>query len=194
MSGNPQTYPHVLAWLDYYLGHQRKHLQVLEAGCGGGQYANAVEPHTWIGFDLPDTWYDRVRPPTFYAAADLIPIASETIDLVFSVAAFDYFENPESVIKEFHRVLRPGGLCLIFTYDIATLQQIHKNCLALPQTSSVRGHHVTDEKHLWRMSAAAGFLSIRQQSYMPWKHIKQNVTVVLRPTNHRVFVCSKAVA
>jgi SAM-dependent methyltransferase len=192
VSGKPQVYPHVVTWLAHHLGGGRKRFRVLEAGCGGGQYAAAVAPHEWIGFDLPETWYERLRPPSFYGSAEHIPLRDGTFDLVFSVAAFDYFENPARVLAEFYRVLRPGGRCLIFTYDVATLEQIHKNCLALPQTATVRGHHVTGEEDLRRLAETAGFAFVRRLPYMPWSRIKENAIVALRPTNHRTFLLAKA--
>ncbi len=194
MSGKPETYPHVLAWLAHFARKHRGRLRVLEAGCGGGQYADALPGHEWLGFDLPETWYERLRPPSFFASAERVPIASETVDIVFSVAAFDYFENPQNVLGEFHRVLRPGGQCLIFTYDLATLKQIHQNCLALPETATVRGHHVTDETEMRRLGTIAGFAYLRPLCYMPWKHAIENVTVALRPTNHRTYLLARASA
>ena len=43
---------------------------------------------------------------------------SESLDAVFSVSVIEHTENPEQVIKEIHRVLRPGGM-FVCTFDVS---------------------------------------------------------------------------
>jgi len=53
--------------------------------------------------------------PYILAEAEHLPIPSETFDAVFSVAAFSHFQDTGAVIKEMHRVLRPGGKAVLVT-------------------------------------------------------------------------------
>ena len=43
---------------------------------------------------------------------------SESLDAVFSVSVIEHTENPEQVIKEIHRVLKPGGM-FVCTFDVS---------------------------------------------------------------------------
>lgn len=44
--------------------------------------------------------------------------ASESLDMVFSVSVIEHTRNPQQVVEEIHRVLRPGGL-FVCTFDVS---------------------------------------------------------------------------
>ncbi|MCB1985434.1 MAG: methyltransferase domain-containing protein [Burkholderiales bacterium] len=41
-----------------------------------------------------------------------MPLSSTNYDVVYSIAALEHVVNPTGVIKEIHRLLRPGGLAI----------------------------------------------------------------------------------
>ncbi|HUD13250.1 MAG TPA: class I SAM-dependent methyltransferase [Terracidiphilus sp.] len=59
--------------------------------------------------------------------AEHVPTASESFDLIISLSTFEHFFHPDVVLKEMHRVLRPGGAALVSFQPIWT---------------SARGHHL----------------------------------------------------
>ena len=101
---------------------------LLDAGCGSdfpllSRYASSVA--VAIGLDL---CRPTVRPQAnvypLVGSLDQIPCRSESIDVIMSRSVLEHLENPESVFKELHRVLRPGGK-VIFT----TPNKYYYSCL-----------------------------------------------------------------
>jgi SAM-dependent methyltransferase len=94
-------------------------LQVLDAGCGPGVYAQWLADHgaEVVAFDLsPKMVYfarQRLRGRGRVFRADITRpldmLADETFDLVISALVLDYVRDWGPVFCEFGRVLRPGG-------------------------------------------------------------------------------------
>jgi SAM-dependent methyltransferase len=55
--------------------------------------------------------------------AHRLPFADATFDLVVAMNAFEHYRDPPQVVRQLHRVLRPGGLVLVHT---AFLQPLHE--------------------------------------------------------------------
>ena len=183
------VFPHVAAWLEHYR-QTLKPLRVLEAGCGAGQYAPFFRDTQYVGFDIPETWYQIQNPPMVVASADDLPFVDQAFDLAFCVSAFDYFPNPQAVMNEMARCLRPGGVFLVFTYDRKTLEAIHRNCAALPASRATQGHHVFGRDELMAYGRRAGFDGT-QLPYCPSMSLIQRAKLLLRPTNLRSFAFTR---
>lgn len=185
------VYPHVLEWLNA-LGATNGKRATLEVGAGSGQYAEFFECSKYTSMDVPESWYQSIRRPDVYASADSIPFADETFDVIFNVAAFDYFPNPETCLAEFRRVLAPGGMCLIFNYDLPTLEKIHQNCLDLElKTRASTGHHVFDDNTLKQMAEGAG-LSCEKLKLYPTRRLLRDFKLMLRPSNFCNYLLTKS--
>lgn len=91
---------------------------VVDVGCGPSLYRSAVSGR-YIGVDITDAPYrDRIpRDVDVVAPADAMPLADETVDLLFTLAAFYQMGDSRSVLAEFRRVLRPGGRLLVVDYN-----------------------------------------------------------------------------
>jgi len=104
------------------------HAQVLDAGCGSTapllrKYSDKCDI---IGVDLVRTFPPGVRAIT----ADLrqLPFPDSSFSLVCSQSVFEHLTEPQLVLEEFFRVLRPGGLCIISTpnkYDYTSIIAKH---------------------------------------------------------------------
>lgn len=90
--------------------------KVLDFGCGEGRSLAAL---LTAGYDawgadifIPSGVSQEIRsrmaliPP----ATSLLPFPSDTFDFVFSDQVFEHVEEPEAVLKELTRVLKPGAL------------------------------------------------------------------------------------
>lgn len=80
----------------------------LDLGCGAGEYRVALEKagYRWTGFD-----YAHPRAP-LWADAHALPFADNSFDFIVSLAVLEHIEYPAVMLREIHRVLKPGGIYL----------------------------------------------------------------------------------
>jgi SAM-dependent methyltransferase len=96
---------------------------LLDAGCGAGKYSRmdfAKEIGCRLtGVDSRES-LGRNRQMDFRVRADLnhLPFSNESFDVVNCRLVVEHLEAPEIVLKEFHRVLAPGGRVAIFTPNL----------------------------------------------------------------------------
>ncbi len=112
-AGNPQPYV-----------HPREGETVLDLGCGAGLdlrlYARAVAPSgKAYGLDLSEVMIAKARRnmeeigldgvELLCAPSDAIPLPGASVDLVAANGIFNLSPDKDAVMKEVHRVLKPGG-------------------------------------------------------------------------------------
>lgn len=99
---------------------------LLDAGCGGRKFARLfTRLDRYIGMDRPDT-----RREMTYGASGVdvcgdvyrIPFAADSLDGVFSDSVLEHLEDPQAALREFHRILKPGGRLIL---TVPFLFQIH---------------------------------------------------------------------
>src|SRR6185437_10109888 len=99
---------------------------VLDAGCGAdapltrkfGAHATVIGVDLCLASDLPRSLF------AIHGDLGSLPFPNETFSLIFSRSVFEHITDPEKVLLEFHRVLAPGGICLIQTpsaWDYASI-------------------------------------------------------------------------
>ncbi len=149
----------LLARLDYVkLAPQR----ILDLGCGTGfalpALARRYRAATLLGLDLAPAMTraarERCRPRLPFglgarfsrcrfitADAEALPVASRSIDLVFSNLALQWCD-PQRAFAECRRVLRPGGLLLFASFGPDTLKELRAAWRAVDADTHV--HSFTD--------------------------------------------------
>jgi len=99
---------------------------VLDIGCGGGHLTNplAQEGHKVVGIDLSEpslAWAKKqdVTQSVKYLTADAkkLPMEEGSFDIVCAMDLLEHVDNPEEVIKEASRVLKPGGYFFFHTFN-----------------------------------------------------------------------------
>lgn len=113
---------------------------VLDAGCGPGQASGALQKR-WpkarvLALDLAlpmlrelrqqgGGWNPFARRPA-PVCGDLraLPLADDSVDLVFSNLCVQWIEDLPALFAGLRRVLRPGGLLLLSTFGPDTLQEL----------------------------------------------------------------------
>jgi ubiquinone/menaquinone biosynthesis C-methylase UbiE len=105
---------------------------VVEVGCGiGTDGTRFLEGGArYIGIDSSDTavrtareTFDLLELEGAVVAADAttLPIGTATVDFVYSNGVLHHIDDTEAAVDEIHRILRPGGRCLVMLYHRSSL-------------------------------------------------------------------------
>ena len=100
---------------------------LLDAGCGRTvpvlrKYLGRVE--RLIGVELVEFTDVPAGIETFNVNLGTLPLPDASVDLIMSRSVFEHLTDPDSVYREFSRVLRPGGRVVFLTanmWDYGTL-------------------------------------------------------------------------
>lgn len=143
--------PHIAELVDF---ERWAGTDVLEAGCGiatdGIRFVRANARYTGIDFSPTALALARRRLDLEGGAArfvhgsvDRLPFADASFDLVYSNGVIHHVPETGRAIREFHRVLRPGGTVIVMVYhrrsfnfyvSIMTVRRLLASLLLLPRT------------------------------------------------------------
>ncbi len=122
---------------------------ILDVGAGTGEATLALAKRfrqartIALDFALPMLQRARKRgswlrrPRCVCGDAEQLPLADQSVDLIFSNATLQWCNDLEGALREFLRVLRPDGLLLFSTYGPATLQELRASWAAVDGTPHV---------------------------------------------------------
>lgn len=82
---------------------------VLDVGCGNRPYANLFDGCDYRGMDRNK---DDAKPDIIGDGMD-IPLEAETIDIVLCTQVIEHVSDPQTLVNECYRVLKPGGRLLL---------------------------------------------------------------------------------
>jgi len=107
---------------------------VLDLGCGTGRFSRklaAQYPHSAVtGADLSPGMLAEAANRSLgaiywlHADAEQIPLAENSVDLIFSNLMIQWSARPELILRECRRILRPGGRLAISTLLDGTLSEL----------------------------------------------------------------------
>lgn len=107
---------------------------VLDLGCGTGWFTGELgdrcSASLTLGADLAPGMIEFARSVCpknlawLAADAEALPLADNSVDLIFSNLMIQWAENPRQVLSECRRVLRPGGRLLVSTLLDGTLVEL----------------------------------------------------------------------
>lgn len=99
---------------------------VLDIGCGAGILTNALAlaGHQVHGIDLSESSlksarsHDATKTVSYQVAnAYVLPYPKETFDVVCAMDVLEHVDNPQRLIAEASRVLKPNGLFFFHTFN-----------------------------------------------------------------------------
>lgn len=100
-------------------GHRAR--RIADIACGTGILSDRIErelhPEEIYGVDMSDGMLAQARARStrvqwLRAPAEQLPFADGALDAVVTTSAFHFFDQP-AALREFHRVLAPGGLVAV---------------------------------------------------------------------------------
>ena len=118
LSGGASDYP-IFQMVARLLSEPRVGGTMVDVGCGAGRLRAFLDGKfsSYIGVDL--VRYAHLPAETLFIQADLsagvVPLRSETADLVVSIETIEHLENPRGFMRELARIARPGGTIAVTT-------------------------------------------------------------------------------
>ena len=82
---------------------------VLDAGAGDAPYRGYFRHVRYITADLAATGYHEVSRLDLICNLSALPLAGDTFDAVLCTQVLEHVPDPQQVLAELYRVLRPGG-------------------------------------------------------------------------------------
>ncbi len=136
---------------------------LLEAGCGTGLVLGRLAPHAKVavGVDLSSGMLKKARAKNLtvvQGSVTQLPLADASFDLVCSFKVLAHVEAIEEAMREFSRVLRPGGRLLAEFYNPLSLRYLIKRL----KPPSAISDQTSDEAVFTRYDSLE-----RIQSYLP---------------------------
>lgn len=107
--------------------------KVVDLGCGAGLLTNALAQagHAVVGIDLSKNCLemaqrkDATKSVTYLQAdASSTPLSSSDFDVVCAMDLLEHVQNPQEVIAEAARLLKPGGLFFFHTFNRTVLSYL----------------------------------------------------------------------
>ena len=148
----------------HYMRHQPQ--TIVDVGCGTGKAVRGLQrayPRARVyGLDLAEAMLLRARSNfrllsrKRLVAGDMerLPFAPQSFDLVFSSQALPWCNDLKQVLREFVRVMRPGGLLLFASFGPATLRELALGWQAVDEYPHV--HRFIDMHDVGDAMMAAG--------------------------------------
>lgn len=137
--------------IESLLNRLGENLVVLDAGCGDGlQMKQYSRSHEVVGMDIAFARLKRAQERmgkhvVFAGDLFILPIKERSLDVVILGEVIEHLEEPEAVLREIHRVLKPSGSVIVDTPSQSNIVDIILRLFGIkPQW----GYKV-DATHLW---------------------------------------------
>lgn len=160
--------------------------RIADIACGTGILADRIErelkPDEIYGIDMSDGMLAQARARSTRVQwrkgpAEHLPFDDGALDAVVTTSAFHFFDQP-AALREFHRVLAPGGLAMVVALSARS------PLLQSPSGSKWKPQHNASAPEMRALFERAGF-SVSDQHRVPrpaWtKLISDLVTAGTKP-------------
>ena len=156
--------------------------RILDVGCGTGFATEGLLERTGEIHGLDQSRHQLERaygkfgkdgPVRFYRGdAERLPFADDAFDGVWSSGSIEYWPDPVAALREFRRVVKPGGTVLVVGPDAPTSTVFEKAADALML--------FYDEAEADRMFADAGFEAVEHHIQQARPNSPRAITTLAR--------------
>ncbi len=139
----------------------------LDIGCGTGRHSQQLAAKAPVlALDLAEGMVRHAHAhypalPCAVADAEQLPLPNASVDGIFSSLAVQWCADPAALLREWQRVLRPGGQVWLSTLLTGSLREIHQTFASIDQHQHAN-HFFTAAA--WQQWAAATGLNLRHCS------------------------------
>ena len=138
---------------------------ILDAGCGNGKYTRAILQSGYrntLALDLFKSSLDSEIDTSRYVCASVAttPFAKESFDFICSLSVIFYLDDPADALREYQRLLKPGGKVIISChtkYSLFTLERIVRRSLNLSSAQHLEHVRFISALQYKQMLQKAGF-------------------------------------
>ena len=159
---------------DYLIRALPEKGDLLDIGCGTGLFVEKYlrQGGTAVGLDISRKMTARARHRCAGCEfaegnGEALPFRNNSFDAVSSLLVFSYVRDPETMLSESYRVLRPGGaiaICTLgkklLTRGIPALYQISEKMNVRHVVMKDFGEHYYNEEEMHELFSQAGFSDI----------------------------------
>lgn len=153
----------------FVAGYGLRGKRVLDVGAGRGYLQDMVE--NYVGLDISPTARRYFHKPFVLASATAMPFKDDEFDGAWSIWVLEHVPNPESVLHEMRRVVRPGGVILLMPSWFCA-SWAAEGYQVRPYSDFGLGGKLTKFSLLWRTSSpyvSSYVLPARALRYLAWK-------------------------
>jgi ubiquinone/menaquinone biosynthesis C-methylase UbiE len=158
--------------------------RLLDIGCGTGLFIGKYLQNggSAVGIDISRNMIEKARvrcpgSPVIIGTGEGLPFRDGSFDAVSSLLVFTYLKDPEAMLDEAYRVLKPGGaisICTLgkklLTSGIPAIYQISEKIRVSHVVMKDFGERYYDGDEMYRMFVDAGFTGI-DVSWCSFAHI-----------------------
>ncbi|KZS71397.1 SAM-dependent methyltransferase [Mycobacterium kansasii] len=134
--------------------------KIADIACGTGilsdRMQRELDPDEIYGVDMSDGMLNQARARSnrvhwLRGPAEQLPFDDGALDAVVTTSAFHFFDQP-AALREFHRVLAPGGLVAVAALSA------RQPLLQAPSAGRWKPQHNASPAEMWTLFEAAGFV------------------------------------
>lgn len=168
--------------------------RILEVGCGSGVLCRQVTPGVvpggkMIGVDISPEFLRIAQryavnanlPETILwsaGKAEVLPFQDASFDGVFAARLLLHVQDPQAVLKELVRVVRPGGRVVVMDWDFDTVAVDHSDRELSRRLLHWRcDHHGGNNwsgRQLWGLMAATGLRNVKAMPVVSVAHYEND--------------------